>query len=83
MAPRGRTCIACRRVRPKADLMRIVRRPDGTVAVDAAGREQGRGAYVCRDEACAAGARRSLGKALRAATVEREVERRLLEAVKA
>jgi predicted RNA-binding protein YlxR (DUF448 family) len=39
-------------VRPKRDLLRIVRRPDGSVAIDDSGRLAGRGAYVCRDQAC-------------------------------
>jgi len=48
-----RTCLACRRRRPKRSLVRLVRRADGTVAVDAAGVAPGRGAYVCaEDPAC-------------------------------
>jgi len=51
-ATRGpvRTCVGCRRARPKAELVRLVRRPDGAVAPDAVG--PGRGAYVCDDPAC-------------------------------
>ncbi|MGH7314287.1 MAG: YlxR family protein [Candidatus Rokuibacteriota bacterium] len=45
-----RTCIGCRQVRLKAELMRLVRRPDGAVVRDASG--VGRGAYVCPDAAC-------------------------------
>ncbi|HXG14864.1 MAG TPA: YlxR family protein [Calidithermus sp.] len=45
-----RTCLGCRQVRPKAELVRLVRRPDGTVRVDPRG--PGRGAYVCPEEAC-------------------------------
>jgi predicted RNA-binding protein YlxR (DUF448 family) len=43
-----------------------VRAPDGTVRLDPSGRANGRGAYVCRDEACIAGAtgRGGLGRAL-------------------
>ena len=37
---------------PKRDLMRLVRRPDGTVTVDPSGRLAGRGAYVCRTAEC-------------------------------
>jgi predicted RNA-binding protein YlxR (DUF448 family) len=47
-----RTCIACRTTRPKRELLRIVRAADGRVALDDSGRVAGRGAYVCRDEAC-------------------------------
>ncbi len=38
------------------DLLRIVRAPDGMVGYDPTGKANGRGAYVCRDEACIAGA---------------------------
>jgi predicted RNA-binding protein YlxR (DUF448 family) len=43
-----------------------VRAPDGAVRLDPSGRANGRGAYVCRDEACIAGAtgRGGLGRAL-------------------
>jgi len=54
-----RTCIGCRKVRPKPALVRMVRGADGRVHVDEVGRAEGRGAYVCPDPAC-------LGKALHA-----------------
>ena len=44
--------MACRTVRPKADLQRVVRTPDGTVLVDDTGRLAGRGAYVCGTGDC-------------------------------
>lgn len=44
-----RTCVVCRTKRPKGELLRVARSPDGTVVLDAAGRAPGRGAYVCRD----------------------------------
>lgn len=47
-----RSCVACRTARPKRDLLRVVRRPDGSVLIDESGRVAGRGAYVCRDDAC-------------------------------
>jgi len=47
-----RSCVACRTSRPKRELLRVVRRPEGQVAVDDTGRLAGRGAYVCRDVAC-------------------------------
>ena len=49
-----RTCIACREVRGKDQLVRLVRLPAGTVVVDAPGTGPGRGAYVCRGTGCAA-----------------------------
>jgi uncharacterized protein len=47
-----RTCIACRTERQKRDLVRIVRSPDGSVALDLTGRAHGRGAYLCADGSC-------------------------------
>jgi len=59
--------VACRTVRPKADLQRIVRTPDGAVVVDDTGRVAGRGAYVCRSGDCLARAleKGALGRALK------------------
>ena len=48
-----RSCVACRQVRAKRELLRVVRTPEGAVAVDPTGKAAGRGAYVCRDERCA------------------------------
>lgn len=47
-----RTCVGCRAVRPKQEMLRIARTPDGIVSVDAAGRSEGRGVYVCRNAHC-------------------------------
>jgi predicted RNA-binding protein YlxR (DUF448 family) len=49
-----RTCVGCRRVRPQAELLRVVRTPDGRVEADPRRRAGGRGAYLCRTEACLA-----------------------------
>lgn len=48
-----RTCVACRDVRDKHDLVRLVRLAEGRVVVDERGTTPGRGAYVCRSEMCA------------------------------
>ena len=47
-----RTCIACRSKRPKRELVRVVRAPDGHVAVDETGKRNGRGAYLCPSREC-------------------------------
>jgi predicted RNA-binding protein YlxR (DUF448 family) len=47
-----RTCVACRQVKSKRELIRVVRAPDGRVLVDEKGKADGRGAYLCRDRAC-------------------------------
>jgi len=48
----GRTCLGCRRQRPRAELIRIVRNPDGVGCFDLDGRLPGRGAWVCPSPAC-------------------------------
>ena len=47
-----RTCVACRTVRAKRDLVRIVRAPSGDLSVDLRGKAAGRGAYCDPDQAC-------------------------------
>jgi len=47
-----RTCIACRQVRPKAELIRIVHTAAGGIKPDEGGREAGRGAYLCPSREC-------------------------------
>ena len=47
-----RTCIACKQVRPKRELLRIVRTPDGHVLLDPSGKKSGRGAYLCARRSC-------------------------------
>ncbi len=54
-----RQCLGCREHRPKRELVRIVRSPEGTVSLDVSGRANGRGAYLCRDAACLQRARKS------------------------
>ena len=47
-----RSCVSCRTVRDKSDLLRVVVTPDGDVAYDPTGKLAGRGAYLCRNEEC-------------------------------
>ena len=47
-----RTCVACRKVMAKRELIRLVRTSDGRVEVDASGKKTGRGAYLCRAREC-------------------------------
>ena len=45
-------CLGCSEMKPKKELVRIVRSPEGVVSVDLTGRAPGRGAYLCRSTAC-------------------------------
>lgn len=47
-----RTCVACRETGAKRGLTRIVRSPEGDVAIDPTGKKNGRGAYLCDKIAC-------------------------------
>jgi predicted RNA-binding protein YlxR (DUF448 family) len=47
-----RTCVACREVKDKREMVRIVRLPDGKVSIDPGGRLPGRGAYICSKPDC-------------------------------
>ena len=47
-----RTCISCRQAKPKRELLRVVRTPDGHILVDATGKKSGRGAYLCARLSC-------------------------------
>ncbi len=47
-----RTCVACRKVKTKRELIRIVRTPAGDIEIDTSGKKAGRGAYLCRAPEC-------------------------------
>ena len=47
-----RQCTGCREMKPKRELLRVVRSPEGEVSIDFRGKKPGRGAYVCRDAEC-------------------------------
>ena len=47
-----RTCIVCRQVRPKRELIRVVRTPEGHIELDPGGKKSGRGAYLCARRSC-------------------------------
>ena len=66
-----RTCIACRQVRPKRELIRIVRTPTGHIELDPTGKKSGRGAYLCARRSC-------WEPALHKGKLEREFETTLL-----
>ncbi len=47
-----RTCIGCNEVKPKKELIRVVKTSEGEVLLDFTGKKNGRGAYVCHDISC-------------------------------
>ena len=47
-----RMCTGCMEMKPKKELIRIVKRPEGEVSVDLTGKKSGRGAYICKNIEC-------------------------------
>ena len=62
-----RQCVGCREMKPKKELIRVVRGPEGGVSLDFKGKAPGRGAYVCPDSAC-------LKRAIKSKALERGFE---------
>ena len=69
-----RQCLGCREMKPKKELLRVVRSPEGEVSLDFRGKAPGRGAYVCRDTEC-------LKKAIKSKALERAFETSIPEEV--
>ena len=61
-----RQCLGCNEHRPKSELLRVVRTPEGEVVLDFTGKRSGRGAYICKSISCLKKARKSgrIGKSL-------------------
>lgn len=47
-----RQCLGCNEHKPKIELVRILRTPEGEITLDLTGKKSGRGAYICKDPAC-------------------------------
>lgn len=45
-------CLGCRDMKPKKELIRIVRTVQGEIITDPTGKKSGRGAYVCKNDSC-------------------------------
>lgn len=59
-----RQCLGCREAKPKKELIRVVRSPEGEISLDFKGKASGRGAYICHDPLC-------LKKAIKSKALER------------
>ncbi len=47
-----RMCIACRQMKDKRELIRVVKGPDDSFSIDRTGKKNGRGAYLCNNSEC-------------------------------
>ena len=54
-----RQCLGCNEHKPKVELIRVVRSPEGEISLDTRGKKSGRGAYICHDVKCLNKARKS------------------------
>ena len=73
-----RQCLGCREMKPKRELVRVVRSPEGEVSLDFKGKMPGRGAYVCHSSDC-------LKRALKSKAISRafsiEIPQSIIEAL--
>ena len=54
-----RQCLGCNEHKPKIELLRVVKSPEGEISLDFKGKKSGRGAYICRNLKCLKRARKS------------------------
>jgi len=47
-----RQCLGCREMKPKRELIRIVKNAQNEVSLDSTGKKPGRGAYICANPEC-------------------------------
>lgn len=69
-----RQCLGCHEMKPKRELIRVVRSPEGEISLDFKGKAPGRGAYICPAPAC-------LKQAIKAKALERAFSTQIPEAV--
>lgn len=62
-----RMCLGCQEMKPKKELIRIVKNKENEISVDFTGKKAGRGAYICKSTEC-------LSKAVKAKRLERAFE---------
>ena len=56
-----RQCVGCGEMKDKKEMMRVLKSAEGQVCLDMTGRKNGRGAYLCKNGACLAQARKNKG----------------------
>ena len=69
-----RQCTGCREMKPKRELIRVVRSPEGEITLDFKGKSPGRGAYACPNVSC-------LKKAVKSRALERALDTAIPEEI--
>ena len=62
-----RQCTGCREMKSKKEMIRVLKTPENEIVLDATGRKNGRGAYVCLSQEC-------LEKAVKSRGLERSLK---------
>ncbi|MDP4144366.1 MAG: YlxR family protein [Bacillota bacterium] len=62
-----RMCTGCMEMKPKKELIRVVRSKEGEISIDTSGKKPGRGAYICKSADC-------LEKAIKTKRLSRNLE---------
>ena len=65
-----RQCIGCQQMKPKREMLRVIKTPSGEIVLDATGRQNGRGAYLCFSGDC-------LNKAVKNKGLERSLKMKI------
>ena len=69
-----RKCLGCGEMKPKKELIRAVKSPEGEISLDLTGKKSGRGAYICKSSAC-------LKKAIKSKRIQNNLEVEISEAL--
>ncbi|WP_027363805.1 RNase P modulator RnpM [Desulfotruncus alcoholivorax] len=70
-----RMCLGCQEMKPKRELIRVVRTPEETIEIDPTGKRSGRGAYVCPNNEC-------LDKAIKGKRLEKALKQPISKEIK-
>ena len=54
-----RMCLGCNEMKPKKELIRVVKSAEGEISLDFTGKKSGRGAYICKNTECFQSARKA------------------------
>ncbi len=69
-----RRCVGCQEMKNKKEMIRVIRTKEGEILLDATGKKNGRGAYICPSKEC-------LGKAVKSKGLERSFKQAIPEEV--
>ena len=69
-----RTCMGCNNKKEKRELIRVVKNKENKISVDTTGKQEGRGAYLCKNIAC-------LDKATKSKRLEKALDTKISDEI--